>query len=142
MTELSDFPENTLGFIYKITNTVTGRIYIGQKKLYSTTKRNFGKKEAALITDKRKKLHEYVTKEMRGWRTYSGSCKPLTSDLENGDTYKKEILQICRNKAEITYYELKYQFEYGVIEPGSNAYNANVLGKMYRKLFYTDEDCL
>jgi hypothetical protein len=55
ITELSDMPEGTIGFIYKITNGETGQYYIGKKNVASIRKRNFGKKEIALLTDKRMK---------------------------------------------------------------------------------------
>ena len=32
ITELSDMPEGTIGFIYKITNGETNEYYIGKKK--------------------------------------------------------------------------------------------------------------
>ena len=35
ITEISDMPEGTIGFIYKITNGETGQYYIGKKSLYS-----------------------------------------------------------------------------------------------------------
>ena len=35
ITEISDMPEGTIGFIYKITNGQTGQYYIGKKSLYS-----------------------------------------------------------------------------------------------------------
>ena len=35
VNELSDMPDGTIGFIYKITNKETGQFYIGKKSLYS-----------------------------------------------------------------------------------------------------------
>jgi hypothetical protein len=32
--DISQFPENTYGFIYKVTHTPTGKSYIGKKVLY------------------------------------------------------------------------------------------------------------
>lgn len=34
ITDISDMPEGTIGFIYKITNHQTGEYYIGKKSLY------------------------------------------------------------------------------------------------------------
>lgn len=130
--KVSDMPEGTFGFVYKITNMVSGKFYIGKKQLFSTTKRNFGKKELAQITDKRKSKFEYVTKESN-WLTYTGSNKELNSDIKKDFPIKREILWFCKNKSELTYFETKFQFFYGVIERES--YNDNILGKFYRKIF-------
>ena len=35
ITEISDMPEDTIGFIYKIRKKITGEFYIGRKSLYS-----------------------------------------------------------------------------------------------------------
>lgn len=128
-------PHGAIGFVYKITTLADGMIYIGKKSLYSTRKRKFGKKEAAAVTDKRKKKHEHVTKLMPKWEAYTGSCEPLNKEIANGALYRKEILCFCFKKQEMSYYELKFQMIEGVIEPGSTSYNGNILGKFYPKLF-------
>ena len=101
ITEMSDMPENTWGIVYMIT-AENGKKYIGRKQLYSERKRKFGKKESALITDKRKKLWEMVKKES-DWKTYTGSNKELNDDIKNGTSYKKEILYYCRDKKQLAY---------------------------------------
>ena len=45
ITELSQFPENTFGFVYKITHTPSGKAYIGKKVLYHNRKVKVTKKE-------------------------------------------------------------------------------------------------
>ena len=45
---ISQFPNNTYGFIYKITHTPSGKSYIGKKVLYHNKKVKLGKKELAL----------------------------------------------------------------------------------------------
>ena len=125
-------PVDVFGFVYKITNIVNGKVYIGKKQVYSTTKRVFGKKEAAAMTDKRKAKHEYVTKE-GAWLNYTGSNSVLNSDIKSGDEIKREILIFCNSKAKLTYFETKYQFVEGVIE--QETYNDNINGKYYRKIF-------
>ncbi len=78
ITELSDMPEGTFGFIYKITNGITGEFYIGKKQVVSIRKRKFGKKETAALTDKRMKKYEMVTKES-DWLNYRSSNKVVKS---------------------------------------------------------------
>ena len=36
--DISQFPENTYGFVYKVTHTPTGKSYIGKKVLYFNKK--------------------------------------------------------------------------------------------------------
>ncbi len=125
-------PADVFGFVYRITNLTNGKVYIGKKQIYSTTKRVFGKKEAAAMTDKRKAKHEYVTKE-GAWLNYTGSNTTLNTDIKNGDEVKREILVFCNSKSKLTYFETKYQFVEGVIE--KETYNDNINGKYYRKIF-------
>jgi hypothetical protein len=127
-----DMPDNVFGFVYKITNLDNGKIYIGKKQIFSKTKRMFGKKEIALMTDMRKPKYEMVTKESF-WQKYTGSNKLLNEDIKNGNQIKKEILVFCDSKSKMTYFETKYQFVHGVIEKDS--YNDNINGKYYRKIF-------
>jgi hypothetical protein len=48
--DISQFPENTYGFVYKVTHTPTGKSYIGKKVLYFNKKTKLGKKEIAIQT--------------------------------------------------------------------------------------------
>ena len=128
---VKDFPEDALGFIY-ILHFSNGKKYIGRKQLYSFTKRNFGKKELLLITDKRKKTYEITKKEAK-WQTYEGSQKDIKDLIKNGvSIVKKEIIKICFTAKQMTYYETQALFAYGVIE-GDDYYNDNILGKFFRR---------
>lgn len=136
--DVEQFPEKAVGFVYMITDITNQKIYIGKKSIFSTRKRKFGKKEAAAVTDKRKKKHEHVTKIMPGLLTYTGSCEPLNRAIAAGAVYRKDILTFCYTKQEMAYYEIKFQMEHGVIEPGNTSYNENISGKFYPKLFRHD----
>ena len=134
ITELADMPENVFGFIYKITNTQTGEYYIGKKQVLSIRKRNFGKKEAALITDKRMKKYEMVTKES-DWKLYRSSnvtVKKWFDDAKISSNCTLEILRFCLNAKSLTYYELQEQFSHNVLAD-ELALNDNLLGKFFRK---------
>jgi serine/threonine protein kinase len=132
VTDVSQFGQGAIGFVYKITNTKTEKIYIGKKILESKTKKLLTKKEQA-EWDKpgripKKKL---VVKESN-WADYWGSCKPLLEELKANKTdYTREVLRICHTKRELSYYETFYQFEYRVLHIDS--YNENILGKFFRK---------
>jgi hypothetical protein len=129
ITELSDMPENTIGFIYKISNGETGEYYIGKKNVLSITKRKFGKREIAALTDKRSKHWEWVTKES-DWKTYRSSN--VTVKKWEGDRIKLEILRFCKSKKSLTYYELQEQFAHNVLAD-EHALNDNLLGKFFRR---------
>ncbi len=144
ITELSDMPKGTFGFIYKITNGITGEFYIGKKQVVSIRKRKFGKKETAALTDKRMKKYEMVEKESN-WLDYRSSnatvqlwfhSNELALDEDRrsdiNDTLKLEILKFCKGKKALTYYELQEQFAHDVLGDDLSL-NDNLLGKFFRK---------
>ena len=131
ITDISDVPEGAIGFVYLIT-TESNKKYIGKKNLYTIRKRWFGKKEKALITDKRVKLYEMVKKESK-WQSYTGSEKLLNEDIKNGIEFKKEILHFAFNKKQLSYLETKELFCCGVLESEDDFYNSNINGTYYRK---------
>jgi hypothetical protein len=138
ITELSDMPENTFGFIYEVTHTPSGRKYLGKKQLISVQKKALGKKELALIVDKRASKKKTVTKET-DWKTYYGSNPTIKQMLVEGkkDEFTREILMFVPSKKLLTYYEDKYLYVNGVIEEGSIYFNDNISGRFFKKDFDT-----
>ena len=139
---VSLMPEGTIGFIYLIT-TPQGS-YIGKKSTISMTKKHFGKKQLATITDKRLKTYEIVKKESN-WKKYTGSNKELNELISNGIEYSKIILEYAFSKKHLTYLELKFLFKYSVIEPTDNPtktrfFNDNINGTFFRKDFIFEKD--
>lgn len=121
-------PENACGFIYQITHTPTGKIYLGKKVL------SFHRTLAPLKGQKRKRK---VTTES-DWMTYYGSHKEIKQLIKEGkqDQFTREILMFVPSKKLLTYYEAKFLFIKEVLEPGNNAYfNDNILSKFFRKDF-------
>ena len=144
ITELSDMPEGTFGFIYKITNGKTNEFYIGKKQVVSIRKRKFGKREIAKLEDKRMKRYEMVEKES-DWLEYRYSNYTVklwfdeneTALLEDrrsdiNDRLELKILKFCKNKKALTYYELQEQFLHDVLVDELSL-NDNLLGKFFRK---------
>lgn len=134
--ELTDMPEDIFGFIYEVTHLPTGRKYLGKKQLISVTKKALGKKELALLTDKRASKKKIVKKES-DWKTYYGSHSEIKSLIKEGkqSEFSREILIFTPNKKLHTYYENKFLFIKGVIEPDSNYINDNIEGRYFRKDF-------
>lgn len=129
VTNIEYFNTDVIGFVYKITNLKTNEYYIGKKNLYSTRKRKFGKKEIQLITDKRLKKYEMVTKES-DWLTYKSS-NTIVQKWEYTDTIR-EILHICNSSKKLTYYELKEQILHDVLRD-DKCLNENLMGSFFRK---------
>ena len=106
--------EEAVGFVYKITNTVTGRFYIGRKNLYSERKTKISNREKTQT--KTRKTFKRVVKESN-WKTYYGSNKHLKADVEkHGEgLFTREILHLCKTRGECAYLEAKEQFDRGVL---------------------------
>lgn len=134
--KIEDFPENTFGFVYRITNLTNGKCYIGKKQLLSKVNKKLGKKEIAALPSKRGRTpsKKLVISESN-WKSYWGSCKPLLEDLKKlgEDKFSREILMICSSKKLLTYYEAAFQIKEDILLIES--YNDTILGHYYRKDF-------
>jgi hypothetical protein len=136
--DISHFPNNTYGFIYKITHTPTNKSYIGKKVLYHNKKIKLTKKELAMYEGVvgRRPSYKLAIAES-DWKKYWGSNKILLELLktEPKENFKREILITCLNKKLLTYYETQTLFVYRVLEEPDLYFNDNILGKFYRKDF-------
>lgn len=133
---IEDFPPDTFGFIYRITNLENGKCYIGKKQLLSKVNKKLGKKEmAALPTQRGRKVTKKLIVSESNWKDYWGSCKPLLEDLKTqGEfAFKREILMICKSKKLLTYWEAAFQIKEDVLLKEN--YNDTILGHYYRKDF-------
>jgi hypothetical protein len=128
-------PQDYFGFVYKITNLTNSKFYIGKKYFYHTSNVKLGKKELALlpVTRGRKSTTKQVIKES-DWRSYWGSSKELQQDVKElgNEMFECIILKLCRDKKELTYYELHYQCTNECLL-SYDSYNDNILGKFFRK---------
>jgi hypothetical protein len=103
----SDDVGDFYGFVYRITNLVTGYDYVGRK--YFKTIR----KLKPLIGRKNKR---HKSKET-DWLEYWGSSKRLTEDIEalGKENFKREIICLCNTRGETNYMEAKIQFNEDVL---------------------------
>ena len=116
-------PEDCIGFVYLITNNLTGRKYIGKKlakfsrTTYKVVKQKNGKK-------RRKKIRTKVDSD---WREYYGSSPELTADITKLGThnFSREILYYCASKAACSYIEAREQFSRRVLE-STDYYNGHI----------------
>lgn len=134
---LTEVPEDYIGFVYKIScinknNEFFGWTYFGMKQFFSTTTKKLGKKELSLITDKRLKKTKKETKESN-WRIYNSSNKILQELIKKNPThFKKEIIDFCKTKKQLSYYELKLLVCNDVLLDEKN-FNQNVLSRYFKK---------
>jgi hypothetical protein len=130
-TLVETLPEDCAGFVYLITNTVSGRKYIGKKlaKFSRTTVRTVKLKNG---NKKKKKIRSKIDSD---WLTYWSSSDELKADVAalGEANFKREILRYCNSKNELSYYEAKYQFEHGVIEKPDEYYNTWIMCRVHRK---------
>jgi hypothetical protein len=100
-------PSDYIGFVYIIFNMENNRYYIGQKKLWF-------KRVLRPLKGRKRKRHRIVESD---WRAYWGSSEELLRDIERLGKHKfrKQIIRLCKSKAEMNYYESKAQFEKDVL---------------------------
>ena len=117
-TLVESLPEDCVGFVYLITNTVSGRQYIG-KKLAKFAKTSYKVVKLKDGTKKKKKIRSKIDSD---WQTYYGSNDELNQDIQTlgPDKFTREILFYCKSKAECSYVEAREQFRHKVLE--SDAY--------------------
>jgi hypothetical protein len=126
---VSELPEDCIGFVYLITNTVTGRKYIG-KKLAKFSKTTYKTVKLKNGTKKKKKIKSKIDSD---WQEYYGSSIELTKDIGNlgVDKFTREILYYCKSKAETSYIEARTQFERKVLE-SDDYYNGHVQVRVHK----------
>ena len=120
---VKELPEDCVGFVYIITNTESGRKYIGKKlakfskTTYKTVKLKNGKK-------KRKKIKGKIASD---WQTYWGSSPNLQADIDTlgTDKFTREILHYCKSKSATSYIEAREQFDRKVLE-SDDYYNGHI----------------
>lgn len=120
----ADFPDDLsgwAGFVYAITDCVTGKSYIGKKNFY---------------------LKRAKKRVPSRWERYWGSCEPLLIDLKafGKDRFERRILSIHRTAFVLNYEEVAEQIRRDVLrarlDDGSPAfYNTNVNGKWFARHF-------
>ena len=121
--EITELPEDCVGFVYLITNLTSNRKYIGKKlaKFSKTTYKTVTLKNG---TKKKKKIKSKIDSD---WLEYYGSSIELNKDVEllGEDNFRREILFFCKSKAECSYIEAREQFTRKVLET-TDYYNGQI----------------
>jgi hypothetical protein len=121
--QVDQLPEDCVGFVYEITNTITGRKYIG-KKLAKFSKTTYKVVKLKNGNKKKKKIRSKIDSD---WQLYYGSSPELTKDIEKLGTenFSREILYYCKSKSECSYIEAREQFARKVLE-SDDYYNGHI----------------
>jgi hypothetical protein len=100
---VEEIPEGKLGFVYLITNLITGQKYIGKKLAQFKRTKPPLKRRSTVESD---------------WRDYWGSSDRLNADVQalGPENFTREILYYCTSKAEMSYIEAREQFDRRVLE--------------------------
>jgi hypothetical protein len=122
-TSVESLPEDCVGFVYLITNTITGRKYIG-KKLAKFSKTSYKTIKLKNGTKKKKKIRSKIDSD---WMDYYGSSEELNKDILTlgKENFTREILHYCKSKAHTSYLEAKEQFDRKVLE-STDYYNGQI----------------
>jgi hypothetical protein len=120
---IEELPEDCVGFVYLITNSVTGRKYIG-KKLAKFAKTSYKVVKQKNGIKKKKKIRSKVDSD---WRDYYGSSDELSKDVTTlgKENFTREVLHYCTSKAHTSYLEAKEQFDRKVLET-TDYYNGHI----------------
>ena len=126
---LNDPPDNAFGFIYQITNVQTGRKYIG-RKYFGKTRR----------VKQKGKTRRKVVRTESDWKTYTGSSKTLTADIQKlgKDMFTFEILLLGYTKGQVNYLEENVQHSLQVVM-SDQYYNDCVGSRKWLSVKFTDE---
>ena len=113
------------GFVYRITNTINGKSYIGRKYFVQKRKPRGGKRRVTSESD---------------WKRYFGSSEELKQDIKRigRSSFRREILSLHKTLGKVNYEETKQLFIHNVLmealDDGTpKYYNSNILGRYMRK---------
>ncbi len=122
-TVVETIPAEYVGFVYCITNTLNGRMYIGKKMSIKKITR------PPLKGKKRKR----ITYSESDWKSYYGSSEHLTKDIDTygKENFQREILHFCKSKGDLSYTELKEQIDRRVLET-DDYYNGIIQVKIHK----------
>jgi len=103
------------GFVYMMTNRLTGKRYIGRKYFWSMKRQKIGR---------RKKVES-------DWKKYYSSSDRIKEEIDacGVDLFQRDIISLHDTQGQVNYFEVKWQFFYDVLE---------ALDDQGERLFYND----
>ena len=120
---VEEIPPKAYGFVYRITNKLNGKMYIGRKYFYTHRKPRNKKRRVRAESN---------------WRDYYGSSKKLLEDIEKYglDNFQREIISFHETKGQVNYTEVAMQFKEDVLyavddKNRKKYYNENILSRYF-----------
>ena len=120
---LEDLDWSPFGFVYLISNRITGKKYVGRKY--------FGSIRRLKVRGKKNRT---IMRKPSDWENYWGSSKYLQEDVVKygEENFTREILSLHESRADVNYHELKEQILRDVlVDP--DYINENIACRYYRK---------
>lgn len=111
------------GFVYQITNCLTGKRYIGKKFFWSIRRHKV----------KGKKRRRVERKES-DWKYYKSSSKRVQKEIQlyKEECFVFEILERYKTRGEVNYNETRLLFVNDVLN-NPNFLNDNIMNRYFRK---------
>jgi hypothetical protein len=127
--EVTELPDDCVGYVYCIENLTNNRKYIG-KKLAKFAKTTYKTVQLKNGTKKKKKIRSKIDSD---WQEYWSSSDALKKDIASlgKENFKREILYYCKSKSECTYIEARTQFERKVLE-SDDYYNGQISCRIHQ----------
>jgi len=116
-----DFTDDVIGFVYEITYS-NGKKYIGKKLIRSMRRLKPTKAQLAI-----RKNYKRVEVKNLPFVKYDGSSKETDGLI----IAKKEIIELCSDKINLTYCEMKHMILNNVL-CDDKYLNGNILGKFFK----------
>lgn len=139
-------PGKYFGFIYLITNLLTGKLYIGKKQYWMKKSKVVGCKSLS-TTDKQSPHWKEKCWGQSDWKTYMGSSKDLTKDIKvlGVRNFTFQIIKQCRSRGTLFYSEVEEQVLRGCLwrqkEDGDFLfYNKQIAAVKFRPSAYYGEE--
>ena len=125
----SDMIGDNIGFVYQITDKETHKKYIGKKGMIS-------KRRLPPLKGMKRRRTKIIETD---WQDYYGSSETVKMLVEDHgpDRFHREIVRLCKKKAEMSYYEAKLQFDTDCILKPEEYYNEFIGCKINRKHLLT-----
>lgn len=128
--------EDIYGFIYKLYDNTSNKVYIGKKILHFTTNPKATQKYHKELKESGHKGRLPKTMQRikeSDWKTYHGSSKPvnaLIAEIGEGNIIR-EMIAFCKNKRDLTYFEMWHVINNNALHD-KNYLNEDILGKFHK----------
>ena len=127
--EVTELPD-CVGFVYLITNLISGRRYIG-KKLAKFSRTKIKTVVLKSGVKKKKKIRSKVDSD---WQTYWSSSPEVKADVARlgEDSFRRDILYFADSKGSLSYIEAREQFARQALENSEIWYNGIIQVRIHR----------